>query len=297
MEVFHYVANQLENEPLFSESSYDVTSGRVGAIYNDVDYDPVALLNGDDEAPFCFSQTSNIAEARVTTVADCSSRIREGVEHAILEADRSEGGAYADLTFNSVNFDIESKQTTDLYMDKVYKIISGDRETWEDLVITKKAIKVFRMRYNNEWKEPDSVYDAWLLVERLRRKEFSLELFMEKYPDYFRVVDLKKEQFGTVREISIERGEVREHETSCDSDSESSSTSSSCLIGPIQSSSDSEVDIEDDKTEIQNKLCLFRAKPSEDVVTLSTDSDEEDNKAFARAKIRKIADVIVINSD
>jgi len=36
--------------------------------------------------------------------------------------------------------------------------------------------------YREENAEPNSVYDAWLLINQTTRREFDLDLFLERYP-------------------------------------------------------------------------------------------------------------------
>ena len=105
------------------------------------------------------------------------------------------GIAYEDLVFDSECWDIESEQADEIYMDKVYLIATFEEETWKNLNISETAQKIFKMRYRTNWAKADSVYDAWLLCQDLRRDFFNFNKFIALYPDY------EKER-GELQELS-----------------------------------------------------------------------------------------------
>ena len=180
MEVFHYLANELVNEPLFESSEIDDNSN-TGAVYNDFDYDPMVLLHTEEDQLFCFSQPSNINQEHVL-VNECTIT-QEGMEHAIIEADRR-GEASSELVFDCPFFDIEGNCSDSDYLEKVFKIASGDPSAWKSLRISETAEKVFSYRFKNEWKGADTVYDAWLLLKGMERSWFDYKAFYNQYPDF-----------------------------------------------------------------------------------------------------------------
>ena len=112
MEIFHFVAVQLQHTPLFeSELLEREESGteRVGAIYNDY----------DQRSPFQNEVTPTIEPTQPRIQAKPSLETEE-IDHAILEADKSEG-ILSDQTsfFENENFDIYSEGPDALYHDKV----------------------------------------------------------------------------------------------------------------------------------------------------------------------------------
>jgi len=335
MQVFHYLADQLKEEPLFECSRYELDQS-VGAVYNDVDYDPIALLHGDDQMPFCFSQTSNVGESNVT-YADTSNVIREGVEHAVLEADKNEGIAYEDIVFDSCCFQVEGCSSDESYLEKVYRIISGDEEAWENLKISKKAMKIFRMRFNNNWEGLDTVYDAWLLIKGKSRIAFPNEAFMKRYPNFHDIISSKSEMFKFIvsddgeeddeDEARFACGQINRHNFESSSDSESSSSSSQSsssstesmcslsLIPQQRQSSESESEgirretvkkkrrifesSSDSETETKD-IKPFKLKRMEsDVIDLCSESDttEEERKPDILFKQSSFSEVIEITSD
>ena len=61
MKIFHYLAEQLKDVPLFENIDIDIEDVDDGAIYNDFDGDYTKLLEEDDdeEMSFSFSQTTD----------------------------------------------------------------------------------------------------------------------------------------------------------------------------------------------------------------------------------------------
>ena len=89
MDVFHYVANELKDVPLF-ENVDDSMDCLVGSIYNDFDCTPLSLLE-DEEDPFQFAEISNSCVSEPTQNDDL---LEEVVEDAIFDADECSGVLY-----------------------------------------------------------------------------------------------------------------------------------------------------------------------------------------------------------
>ena len=60
-------------------------------------------------------------------------------------------------------------------MLKVCCLMKNDEEARENVNITDKTERIYRMRHRQTWSEPDSVYDAWLISEGLQRDWCPLE--------------------------------------------------------------------------------------------------------------------------
>ena len=179
MSVFHYVAHQLRDVPLFESEDVYSNSTSSGAIYNDFDHNPLDLLQGSTTQEFCFSQCSNdVSHSEAPAVPQAA------IDHAILEADKNEGILYDHLTFDSSSFDCSSDINDLEYMRKVYLLATADSEAWKKLSITDETIHIFKIRHRADWKGTDSVYDAWLLSEKEMRSSFDYDKFFQLYPDY-----------------------------------------------------------------------------------------------------------------
>ena len=81
-EVFHYLALVLKNISNYTCKTPAPSSSKMGAIYNDFDFDTTLLMD-DDENVIDYLQVSNLNEAREQDDAV----EQEVVEQAILDAD------------------------------------------------------------------------------------------------------------------------------------------------------------------------------------------------------------------
>ena len=119
MEVFHYVANELNGEPLF-DSAVDEQQD-TGSIYIDFDSASRSLMITSEEcAEFSFSQKMTSSPAKTSTV------ITEAVDYAVMDADMHDGLLYEHLVWESSMFDNVSETCDDAYIKK-YTTWSG---TW-----------------------------------------------------------------------------------------------------------------------------------------------------------------------
>lgn len=92
MDVFHYVANELKDTSLF-ENSPDEQAIDEGAVYNDFDSTPLALLETNDDERFQFSQVSNHLTEGLDVDID-SVDLENAVEEAIIATDGHDGFLY-----------------------------------------------------------------------------------------------------------------------------------------------------------------------------------------------------------
>ena len=169
MEVFHFLADTLKDTPLF-ESTIITTQERTGAIYNDFDKEnPFGEDSSDDEEPLIITQ-----ETTGDIQPICS---QDDVDHALLEAERLEGLFSDSLTFHTELFDCTSETPDIDYLEKVNKL----RETGLSAIVNDEAEMMFAIRKRQQWKGPDSVYDAWLIEQGESRSWFPLQQFRELF--------------------------------------------------------------------------------------------------------------------
>lgn len=85
MEIFHYIADQLQGVPNFERGTNYVSNAESGAIYNDFHCDPREALGSiDNDLTFSQDQTRTETKTGFKKV----SVPRQCIDHAILEADR-----------------------------------------------------------------------------------------------------------------------------------------------------------------------------------------------------------------
>ena len=178
MEVFHYVADQLKEIPLFEATTAAAASAGIGAIFNDF----------DNPSPFDESSTSNLSFSSQSTELNSTVDliVEEGVslpevDCAILESDRIEGLWNEDLTFEKELFDYGSEAANEEYYRKVYLLLTESLAIVEN--ISEKAERDFEIRCRNNWQLRDSVYDAWLIQNEKQREFFSKERLKNQFPD------------------------------------------------------------------------------------------------------------------
>ena len=151
MEVFHYLADVLKNVPIF-ESNTMQPEQRTGAIYNDFDKEnPFEGLSGEENWTMTLTQDAT---------SDVEVISQEEVDKTILRQQ---------LKYESQLFDEKSASATDSYVSKVKKIL--DTGNLYD-AISEDHVGVYRERYRQKWLEPDSFYDAWLILNKKSREFF-----------------------------------------------------------------------------------------------------------------------------
>lgn len=186
MEVFHYVANQLQGVSNFDNPNRKVNEmeQNMGAIYNDFDHDSSRLMDDDNES-IIFSQSTNLLEDD-KIVASVMPQL--AVDYAILESDRTEGTLYPHLVIDHELVDVTSSARDPKYLDKVYKIVVFE---WKSISteMTGKTFDIYNMRHRSNWEGADSVYDAWLILNRRRRKWFSYTKFCRTFPHWQKARD------------------------------------------------------------------------------------------------------------
>ena len=120
---------------------------------------------------------------------------QSAVEHALLEADK-EQGVFDFLSFDSDLYDILSKRPDSSYLEKVYRLATVQNKTeFLRLKINDDVTKIYKMRFNHKWTGPDSVYDAWLLVQGYEREWFPKKKFLRKYPNVMEEIEKAREMY------------------------------------------------------------------------------------------------------
>ena len=178
MDVFHYVAEQLKDEPLFENDVEPEVN--VGAVYNDFDAAPMSLLLSHKEcSEFSFSQS-----VRVTSSPNRTAEvIRDTLDSVVMAEDRHVGVLYEDLVWETPYFDNESETCTDPYIAKVHHMATDWNGCWSAITVTEKAVSMFQRRFRTAWDCPDSVYDAWLLRRGMERPWFDMHRYNIMFPD------------------------------------------------------------------------------------------------------------------
>ena len=176
MEVFHYVANELKDTPLFDNRPEPARD--TGSIYNDFDLSSVSLMVTSEEcAEFSFSQKV------ATSPEKNSATIAEAVDYAVMDADVSDGLLYEHLVWDSPLFDNYSETCDDSYIEKVHKLVMDVDGCWSEITVSPQAEAMFRRRFRTNWEAPDSVYDAWVIRQGWERGWFDTHRYNVMYPE------------------------------------------------------------------------------------------------------------------
>ena len=179
MKVFHYVAEELKNEPLFDNQMEN--SLNFGAVYNDFDSSPITnLLPFDETESFSFSQP----QTKEVSFENVSSAVESAVDNAVMEADRTSGLLYEHLQWDSPYFDNASEDCDEDYCRKVFNLATNYEGAWSSITLSEQAIMMFERRERTAWASSDTVYDAWLLRKGCQRSWFDMHLFCSLFPNY-----------------------------------------------------------------------------------------------------------------
>uniref|UniRef100_A0A7M5X1I1 SF3 helicase domain-containing protein n=1 Tax=Clytia hemisphaerica TaxID=252671 RepID=A0A7M5X1I1_9CNID len=194
MEVFHYLADYLRDEPIFDAPSHlQPNAVQTGAIYNDFDFNPMSLMYRDEMDRFCLSQPPSAGTNAATNENvddedeannDDNTALVQALDHAIIQADRNEGILYEDLQWETELFDNVSEVCDTDYIEKVITLAANVHDVWDSLQLTENAKNMFRRRLRINWEGPDTVYDAWLVRKGCKRSWFDYPLLYSKYPDF-----------------------------------------------------------------------------------------------------------------
>jgi len=177
MQVFHYLADQLKDTPLFEATTTSTTSNGFGAIFND--FDNPNPFDGVVNTNLSFSSQSTELSTVEGNLQNCVT-VPE-VDHAILESDRVEGLWNEDLVFNTDLFHYGNEAADDEYYRKVFLLLTEEDHTTLN-TISDRAKRIFEIRHRNGWEMGDTVYDAWLIRNGKERKWFSKKELVKRFP-------------------------------------------------------------------------------------------------------------------
>ena len=167
MEVFHWVAEQLDGMPIFSTEQE--VEEKTGSIYNDFDYENP--FNSDEEAQINYSFTQPSSPPAATSSKTTSSKpVRRNVENVL------------DHTFCKLkNFDRYSFNPDKEYRKKVYRLLT---EEIANVTFGEDIKEIYEKRYEKGWTGADTVYDLYLIGTARERDWFPIEIFEAEFPDY-----------------------------------------------------------------------------------------------------------------
>ena len=253
MEVFHWVASEIKDMPLFS-TEYEVEDDRTGAIYNDFDREnPFHSEDETSELEFSFTKpTSTKSPTQKFVGVD-----QEEVDNVILDEIGYPGGVF----FDCMNFDCDSEYPDKVYRKRVYDLLVQEVHK---IKITDEVLKVFEKRRSNDWQGPDSVYDLWLLGMGESRTWFPIEVFEAEYPDFQEQVEKSVQEMEREQEFEEEQESEKESERdTCESDTIITKISASKRKRKIISSESEE--------EFQRVKLKF--EPPEEAIYISSDEE------------------------
>jgi len=144
-----------------------------------------------------------------------------------------------------VNYCQEFDDTTEVadgdYLDKVYKIATGEENVWINIELAKEAFAIFKMRERQDWQGPDSIFDAWLLYHGKRRTWFPYAEFIELYPEYMEIRP-NREIFAFEETEEEEEEEKSKTDEETEEEEEQSKTDEETEEEEEQSETDEETD-------------------------------------------------------
>ena len=179
MEVFHWIAHELKDEPLFSTGSIEDEQPQSGAIYNDFDRENPFSSDDDEDTLLNLS----FSQPLFTEEDDQNSN---EIHDEINDEEP------IDIFFESDNFDDYSEYPDRLYRHRVFQLLEKESHT---LKLHQDVIEVYEERYQNDWQGPDSVFDLWLLGQGRERSWFPLEIFEAEHPEYKELVNSMLEEY------------------------------------------------------------------------------------------------------
>ena len=192
MEIFHYLAHVLRNIRNFEhgEGLQRNNGEKVGAAYNDIDFDTSEFLLhdfGDIEelessqmiAPNEFNRPGTSSNNNEFDRPGTSSNNVDAVELSTdsISSDTS-------TSFDHPLFDNKSHSPDETYLEKVYDLVCTVAWNHIETLITPTTTQIYQQRKEKDWCGADSVYDAWLLRKGNPRKWFPYNHFKSLFPDW-----------------------------------------------------------------------------------------------------------------
>ena len=214
MQCFHWAAERLRGTPLWSDE--DITAQLddedQGALYNDFTGQNAAkLIDISEIEQMEFSQDLDaiVAKAHKQPRDVVPS---ETVDRALLVYEdentedwmRPENEAY-----------VATGDINEFSYHKAVFLVTMSKRHWKELNPNDEDLERFRRRRKYDWSKSDSMYDAWLLIENTPRKDFDIQLFKERFPQWEALMEKK---YGTNRESHIQDASSQREATSDEED-------------------------------------------------------------------------------
>ncbi|XP_065066524.1 uncharacterized protein LOC135692361 [Rhopilema esculentum] len=199
MQCFHWCANELRDTPLWEVEEIERAEQQhddEGAIFNDFNEGQSSrMINIEEIEKLQFSQSIIIANDEATAEHPQGAVPTEIIDQVILDDEdenpnwvREESRCF--VTFGPIN--------VFSYHKAVFLLITS-KPNWDLLDATDEDLERFQRRRRLSWKKPDSMYDAWLLIEGTPRPEFDIKLFSETFP---RWEELLRETYRGISQLS-----------------------------------------------------------------------------------------------
>ncbi|XP_066926777.1 uncharacterized protein [Clytia hemisphaerica] len=202
MEVFHWVALQLKDVPIFSCPIREKTKD--GACYNDFDNENPFSSDDSDALEFSFTQPTaaeEVANAQPGPSRPSSSSSRSKTFEDVLD----------ETYYMLENFDRYASNPDYQYREKVYKLLKEYREV--RVPMPDEILKKYRQRYESDWQGADTVYDMFLLGKQKERSWFPYEIFEAEYPDYQSIIGAIIDERSTDRASTTDEDNEQQKKT------------------------------------------------------------------------------------
>ncbi len=183
MKCFHWAAERLKGRPLWADEEPLQTfeTEDEGALYNDFTEKRAAeLINVREIEQLEFSEDLSSIVASASTLTD-NILPAETVEKTILNYENTTADNWTREESDSY---IVSGDINDYAYHKAVFWTTMSKHRWASLNPTEDDLERFERRRRNHWYHPDSMYDAWLLIEDTPRPEFDVDLLKARFPHW-----------------------------------------------------------------------------------------------------------------
>ena len=222
MDCFHWAAERLRGVPIFDDEAFgdlNCNEADAGAIYSDFNTERAArLLDLDAVDSLQFSQdiTNTLGEASCDLQPGTVPR--EVVDQAVIDYEDEQKDEWQRP---ETDYFIASGEINCFRYYRAVNLLTISKGKWEALKPTEEDLQRFRRRRRIGWGEPDTMYDAWLLIEKTPRKQFHMEGFKDHFPTWEIQMD---RLFGSDRESKLVDSDGSEVSASESEQPQSSST-------------------------------------------------------------------------
>lgn len=180
MQVFHYLAEELKEEPLFSDDEesailQDDPEYGEGAIYNDFSDRTLQLLSSEDIREMELS-SQTCSQSRSTAFDPYDNFTKEDRYEAVKAASEIDPDYYSIDHRLQITTGPTSSQD---YLKSVMLMIASNLRI---LQLTHAQEMHLQVLADRKSPEPNAALDAWILLHGKRRKEFDVNLLIFTYP-------------------------------------------------------------------------------------------------------------------